>query len=252
MANGTGSVVVTGASQGIGRAIAERFARDGREVWALARSKEALHTLRAAHPTIKPRVVDMSRPDEVTAACAEILAEGTPAVLVNNAGIAISAPLRKTSLEDYEQVMAVNVRAPFLLCRELSPSMASAGFGRIINIASTAGLKGFRYTSAYCASKHALVGLTRSLALELATKGVTVNAVCPGWTDTDMLARSAEAIASTTGRSEQDARETIARMNPMGRFVQPDEVAELCAFLASDAAGAITGVTYAVDAGELA
>ncbi|MDQ3262490.1 MAG: SDR family oxidoreductase [Myxococcota bacterium] len=245
------NVVVTGASKGIGRAIAERFAASGHRVWALARSKDALDSLAAAYPgRVVAMAVDIERVDAVLDACAQLRSEGPPDVLVNNAGVAVSAPLRKTSLEDYERLMAVNVRAPFLFCRELSEAMAERGSGRIINIASTAGLKGFRYTSAYCASKHALVGMTRSLALELASRQVTVNAVCPGWTDTEMVTRSAETISRTTGKTTDEARETLARMNPMGRLVQPSEVAELCHFLASDAAGAITGATYSIDAGE--
>lgn len=250
MGSERGSVVVTGASQGIGLSIAERFASEGRRVWALARSEQALSALAARFPSVRPLPVDLSLPEAVTAACVTILSEGPPAVLVNNAGIAVSAPLKKTSLDDYERLMAVNVRAPFLLCRELSPAMVTAGFGRIINVASTAGLKGFRYTSAYCASKHALIGLTRSLALELATKNVTVNAVCPGWTDTDMVARSAETIARTTGRTAAEAKDTLAHQNPMGRLVKPEEVAALCQFLASEAAAAVTGASYTIDAGE--
>jgi len=243
--------VVTGASKGIGRAIAERFASSGYRVWALARSRDALTSLAAAHPgKVVALAVDVEQVDAVLDACAQLRSEGGVDVLVNNAGVAVSAPLKRTTLEDYERLMDINVRAPFLFCRELSPGMAERGSGRIINIASTAGLKGFRYTSIYCASKHALVGMTRSLALELASKQVTVNAVCPGWTDTEMVTRSAETISRTTGKSTEEARETLAKMNPMNRLVQPSEVAELCHFLASDAAGAITGATYSIDAGE--
>jgi NAD(P)-dependent dehydrogenase (short-subunit alcohol dehydrogenase family) len=132
------------------------------------------------------------------------------------------------------------------------PVMAKAGGGRVINIASTAALKGFKYTSAYCASKHALLGLTRSLAVEYAAKGVTVNALCPGWTDTDMLAQSAENISKSTGRSTEEARDSLAKMNPMGQLIRPEDVARLCLFLASEAASAVTGAAWTIDGGESA
>jgi NAD(P)-dependent dehydrogenase (short-subunit alcohol dehydrogenase family) len=173
-------------------------------------------------------------------------------VLVNNAGIAPSAPLVKTSMADFDQTMAINLRAPFVLCQELVPGMVARKFGRVINMASTAGLRGFRYTSVYSASKHALVGLTKSLALELAQSGVTVNAVCPGWVDTPMVERAAERIQKLTGRTEAEARQALSSMHPIGRFVRSEEVAEVCFFLASEQAAAITGATYVIDGGELA
>ncbi len=242
--------VVTGASRGIGRAVALSFASAGYEVWALARSVEQLESLaRESNGRVRPWRMDAERPDDVLAAANAVLQGEVPYVLVNNAGIAMSAPLVKTSLEDFQRVFAVNVTAAFLLCRELAPAMVARGGGRIINVASTAALKGFKYTSAYAASKHALLGLTRSLALELAGKNVTANAVCPGWTDTDMVSASAANIARTTGRSEAESREILAKMNPMGRLVEPREVAALCLFLASDEAAAITGAAYAIDGG---
>lgn len=246
-------MVVTGASRGIGRAIALRFARAGMQVWALARSLDALDSLtKEAGGDVRPLTFDAADPAEPERVAKRILESGVPRVLVNNAGIALSAPLGKTSLDDYERTMAVNVRAPYLLCRELMPAMAKAGGGRVINIASTAALKGFKYTSAYCASKHALLGMTRALAVEFAPKRVTVNAVCPGWTDTDMLQASAANIAKVTGRSHEEARQTLAQMNPMGTLIRPEDVAELCWFLASDAAATITGAAYTMDGGEAA
>ncbi len=244
--------VVTGASRGIGRAIALRLSREGYEVWALARGTAELEALtREAKTQVHPLSVDMADPAQVVAAAATILSRGpAPTVLVNNAGIALSSPLAKTSLEDFQRTMAINTTAPFLLCREMMPPMAKAGGGRVINVASTAALKGFKYTAAYCASKHALLGLTRSLAVEYATKRVTVNAVCPGWTDTAMLEASAQNISKATGRTQEESREALAKMNPMGRLITPDEVAELCAFLTSPAAAGVTGASYAMDAGE--
>jgi len=246
-------VVVTGASRGIGRAVALRFARQGHPVWALARSETDLESLREEVPDrVRPLVVDGEDEAALRAACKKINAEGAPGVLVNNAGIAPSAPLVKTPMADFDRVMAINVRAPFVMCQELVPGMEARKFGRVINMASTAGLRGFRYTSAYSASKHALLGLTKSLALETAQSGVTVNAVCPGWVDTPMVARATERIQKVTGRSEEEARAALWKMHPIGRFVQPEEVAEVCFFLAGEQAGAITGTTYVIDGGELA
>jgi NAD(P)-dependent dehydrogenase (short-subunit alcohol dehydrogenase family) len=245
------TVVVTGASRGIGRAVALAFAREGYGVWALARSAESLESLRAeGGERIRPHAVDVADEAALLAACKRILEDGTPRVLVNNAGITVSAPLTRTSTQDLARVMAVNVTAPFILCRELMPAMAQQGGGRVINIGSMAAVRGVKYTSAYCASKHALMGLTRALAAEYAKKQVTVNAVNPGWVETDMFTGATAAISKSTGRSEDQAREALASQNAMGRIIQPDEVAALCVFLASEAAGGITGAAYAIDGGE--
>jgi NAD(P)-dependent dehydrogenase (short-subunit alcohol dehydrogenase family) len=246
------TVVVTGASRGIGRAVALAFAKEGYGVWALARSAESLESLRAeGGERIRTHAVDVSDEAALLAACKRILEDGTPRVLVNNAGITVSAPLTKTSTQDLAKVMAVNVTAPFILCRELMPAMAQKGGGRVINIGSMAGVRGAKYTSAYCASKHALMGLTRALAVEYAKKNVTVNAVNPGWVETDMFTGATAAISKSTGRSDEQAREALASQNAMGRIIQPEEVAALCVFLASDAAVSITGAAYAIDGGEL-
>src|SRR5258708_3543954 len=181
------TAVVTGASRGIGRAIAIALAREQYAVWALARSADQLDALcseaAAMNGEVRSLKVDLSDAQQVLQSCALVLKEaGPPWVLVNNAGITLSASLARTRNEDFERLYRVNTLAPFLLCRELIPAMASAGGGRVINVASTAALRGYKYTSAYCASKHALLGLTRALAVEFATKGISLNAGLPGAT----------------------------------------------------------------------
>ncbi|SEU15084.1 SDR family NAD(P)-dependent oxidoreductase [Stigmatella erecta] len=245
------TAVVTGASRGIGREVALAFIREGYGVWALARSAEALESLRQeAGEALRPLAVDVASEAAVLEACRTVLQAGTPHVLVNNAGITLSAPLTKTRTEDLNKVMAVNVTAPFIFCRELIPAMVAAGGGRVISIGSITATRGARYTSAYCASKHALLGMTRALAVEYARKGVTVNQVNPGWVETDMFSAAVGSITQATGRTQEQAREALAGMNAMGRIILPQEVAALCLFLASEAAGGITGAAYAIDGGE--
>jgi len=177
--------------------------------------------------------------------------EPVPGVLVNNAGVELSAPLQGTTAAELQRVLAINTVAPYLLCRALVPAMAQAGGGRVVNIGSIASLKGIRYTSAYCASKHALLGLTRALAVEWASKGVTVNLVAPGWTETDMLFRALDKVVTRTGRTPEQARAAVLANNPMGRAIAPSEVAALVLYLASPAAAGLTGAALPVDGGEL-
>jgi len=249
--------VVTGANRGIGKAIALAFLRAGWPVLALARTAESLDALRREAGNlasrIRPMACDLSDPAQLDGAVQALAdASPVPAVLVNNAGISLSAPLQRTSTEELQRVLQVNTVAPYLLCRALIPRMAEAGGGRVINIGSIASLKGIRYTSAYCASKHALLGLTRALAVEWGKRNVTVNAVCPGWTETDMFSRAVEAVVQKTGRSADEARGAVLANNPMGRAVLPDEVAELVLYLSSPAAAGLTGAALPVDCGEAA
>jgi NAD(P)-dependent dehydrogenase (short-subunit alcohol dehydrogenase family) len=245
------TAVVTGASRGIGRAVALAFVQQGYDVWALARSAEALEKLQAeAGDALRPLPLDVTDEAALLAACRAILQAGAPHVLINNAGISLSAPLTKTRTEDLSRMMAINVTAPYLFCRELMPAMATAGGGRVINIGSMASVRGMPYTSAYCASKHALLGITRSLAVEYARKSVTVNQVNPGWVETDMLAQAVSTISKTSGRTEVQAREALAAMNATGRVIHPEEVAAACLFLASEAAASITGSALPMSGGD--
>ena len=247
--------LVTGAARGIGAAIAQALAGDGARLTLLGRNADALQRLAAALPGEGHgiAVADVADEAQVQAAFeAARGARGPLAVLVNNAGQAESAPFAKTSLELWQRMLAVNLTGSFLCCRAALPDLlAAAGRGRIVNVASTAGQKGYAYVAAYTAAKHGVVGLTRSLALELARKGVTVNAVCPGYTETDILRESIANVVAKTGRSEDEARAGFAAGNPQGRIVQPAEVADAVRWLCGDGAAAITGQCISVSGGEV-
>jgi NAD(P)-dependent dehydrogenase (short-subunit alcohol dehydrogenase family) len=172
-------------------------------------------------------------------------------VLVNNAGIAESAPFDRTTDDSWDRTMAVNATAPFLLTRALVPAMIARGWGRVVNVASNAGRSGYAYTAAYCASKHALVGLTRALAVELGKTGVTVNAVCPGWVRTDMAAAAVSNIADKTKRSPEQAERVLAAMSPQNRLMEASEVAFLVRSLCADEARGIHGQAIVLDGGQL-
>jgi NAD(P)-dependent dehydrogenase (short-subunit alcohol dehydrogenase family) len=196
--------------------------------------------------------VDVTDEASVQAAFAAARARFGPiAILVNNAGQAQSAPFAKTDLAAFQRMIAVNLTGTFLCAREALPDMVAKGAGRIVNVASTAGLVGYAYVSAYCAAKHGVVGLTRALALETARRGVTVNAVCPGYTETDIVRDAVANIVQKTGKSEAEAREALTARNPQGRMVQPDEVADAVLWLASPGAAAITGQAISVSGGEV-
>ncbi|HEY1334528.1 MAG TPA: SDR family oxidoreductase [Myxococcaceae bacterium] len=249
--------VVTGANRGIGKAIALAYLRAGWPVLAIARTPESLDALRKEAGDLTSRIrtlaCDLSDAAQLDGAARALAAtDPVPAVLVNNAGISLSAPLQRTSDEDLHRVLQINAIAPYVLCRALVPRMADAGGGRVINIGSIASLKGIRYTSAYCASKHALLGLTRALAVEWGKRNVTVNAVCPGWTETDMFSKALDAVVQKTGRSADQAREAVLANNPMGRSVKPEEVAGLVLYLSSPEAAGLTGAALSVDCGEAA
>jgi NAD(P)-dependent dehydrogenase (short-subunit alcohol dehydrogenase family) len=240
--------LVTGAGSGIGAAIAERLAAEGATLTLVGRDAARLAGRAAALAGARTAVCDVT--DE---AAVERLAGETGEVdlLVNNAGAAEAAPLARTDLALWNRMLAVNATAPFLLCRAFAPGMVERGAGRIVNVASTAGERGYAYVAAYCAAKHGVVGLTRALAQELATTGVTVNAVCPGYTETSLLERAVDGIVAATGRDGDAARRALLRENPMGRFVRPGEVASAVAWLCEPEQAAITGRTIPVAGAEV-
>lgn len=242
------SALVTGGGGGIGAAVARRLAAEGAAVTVWGRNVERLTDVAEAIGGRWTRV-DLLDRRALESAAADLAGAGGPDILVNNAGIALGAALTRTSDEEWDRLQQVNVHTPFALCRALMPGMAERGWGRVVNIASLAGLTGQAYTSAYCASKHALVGLTRALAVEYATKHVTVNAVAPGWVATDMAAAAVERIVQSTGRSEDQARGTLEAASPQRRMVQPEEVAALVELLCRDEAQGIHGQAIPVDGG---
>jgi NAD(P)-dependent dehydrogenase (short-subunit alcohol dehydrogenase family) len=247
--------VVTGAGRGIGAAIARRLADDGLRLTLLGRGLPALQALAATLPAASQPLAlacDVSDAAQVAAAFeAARERHGPVTVLVNNAGQAETAPLHRTDDAMWSRMLAVNLSGTFLCTRAALPDMLAAQAGRIVNIASTAGQRGYAYCSAYAAAKHGVIGLTRSLALEVARQGITVNAVCPGFADTDIVADAVAAVVQRGGRSAEQARAEFTRHNPQGRLVQPDEVAALVAWLCSDAAASVHGQSLSVSGGEV-
>ncbi|WP_050627808.1 SDR family NAD(P)-dependent oxidoreductase [Bradyrhizobium viridifuturi] len=246
--------LVTGAGSGIGAATAIALAKAGVRVSIAGRRIEALKATAASLGKQSGAVVSIDVTDEaaVTKGVAEIEAAAGPIdILVNNAGKAGSAPFDKTNAALWADMLASNLSSVFLVTQAVLPGMAQRGRGRVINVASTAGLTGYAYVSAYVAAKHGVIGLTRSLALEYARRGVTVNAVCPGYTDTPLVADAAANIVAKTGRSEQEARAALAKVNPMQRLVTPEEVADSILWLASEGASSVNGQAVAIAGGEV-
>jgi NAD(P)-dependent dehydrogenase (short-subunit alcohol dehydrogenase family) len=243
--------VVTGGSRGIGREIASRLTGAGAIVTVVGRDKAALNDVIVAGQAHFSVVADVSDSAAIGAAIGEAAAGRPVDILIANAGAAESAPFAKSDDALFARMIDVNFMGVVHSIRAVLPSMRERPYGRIVAIASTAGLKGYAYVSAYAAAKHAVIGLVRSLALELATTRVTVNAVCPGFTDTGLVANSIDNIMKRTGRDHAQAVAELTRHNPQGRLVSPSEVADAALWLCGEGASAITGQAIAVAGGEV-
>ena len=250
------AAVVTGGGRGVGAAVARELSSAGAAVLVAARTEAEVHQVAAelrglgrhAHATI----CDVAEPSSVERLAVTARAElGQIDILVNNAGIAFGAPIHKTTLEDWTRVMTVNATGAFLCLKAFLPGMLGRGWGRVVNVASIAGISADRYISAYAASKHALVGLTRAVAAEVSARGVTVNAVCPGYLSTDMTRDQLARMVQTTGRPELDVLASLLQRTPQKRLIEADEVASAVLFLCTEGARGISGESLVIDGGEL-
>jgi NAD(P)-dependent dehydrogenase (short-subunit alcohol dehydrogenase family) len=239
--------LVTGGGRGIGAAVAKELAAAGARVVICGRKRTDLDALARdiSGEAIACDLLDRAATD---AMLAEV---GAVDILVNNAGIAESAPLEQTTDALWDRIVELDATSPFRVTRALVPAMVKAGWGRVVNIASNAGVSGYAYTAAYCAAKHAMVGWTRGLAIDLARTGVTINALCPGWVETAMSHEAIARIADKTGRSEADARKALESMSPQRRMIQPAEVAHATLMLCADGARGIHGQTIVIDGGAI-
>ena len=245
--------LVTGGGQGIGAAIAQALVARGLNVTVLGRRLAVVQALADTDPEHLLAVsADVADQAQVAEAVAQAEARFGPVdVLVNNAGQAQTAPFLKMDLALWNQMLSVNLTGTLVCTQAVLPGMVARGWGRVVNVASTAGQVGYAYVSAYCTAKHGVVGLTKSLALEMAKKGVTVNAVCPGYTETDIVRESIERVVAKTGRTAEEARAEFVKSNPQGKLVLPEQVADAVIWLCGEGASAVTGQSISVAGGEV-
>jgi len=249
--------LVTGGGRGIGLAIARALAQFGASVSLVGRNAETLQA-GASHitkdygvkvATAQADVADESGVRKALASVRNVL--GAPTILVNNAGVGISSPFLKSDAAFWRKILDTNLMGAVYFTQAVLPAMLESKWGRIINIASTAGITGYAYITAYCAAKHGMIGLTRALAVETARTGVTVNAVCPGYADTEMTTANIANITKKTGRTREEATASLVSRNPQGRLIQPAEVADAVVWLAGDDTASVTGQSIVIAGGEL-